>query len=800
MEQTRRNWLRTASAAVAGVALSGCAALNGGENGGASTQVDASATDIGVVSEWNAIRTRLRDPVILGHAGEFAAGATVVGDIFERFETASGQHNAHEALEETSEESYEGFEDALGTLRTELEAENLDGAHDAMKTADGHLKEAQTAKTNEQTVKQLSMLVMGTHAEDAALLVALGVDDDAEHEMSKIGDKFEEKHYEMVAEVDEAAADQFVDAMDRAAENVGADSEASISAAHEAFGAATQGLHALAGDSVAGAGHMAALQARGWDGAALGRLGGPSQSYAHAAALNDYRATARDAQWLYEAGNEAAAGALVQRALGRFETASAHDPLEEANHDAYESFEGGLETLSGAIENGEDAGVTEAVGTVEDGVRSGITALASDDQSALLEAGYTKTRIEDAYERYQRGAPGRAAEIAQNVFADFEADASGFHETLEETDGELYETFEDEHLTALIEAFQNENDEAATTHVEGIRDTLLSFETALGSRPVVSGVESGYITARLRDAVVLDQLGATERAQTVATEAFGHFEAGAGGFHEAIEEADHETYEAFEGAVESLQNSLGTDGATDALETATARATDAGYAVVAAGSGGSGGTQFVQNVFAHFENAAVHDMLEAADTDAYESYEAALDSYVETLDSGGDVQTAAGQYADATLQAQFAVAGAPDEAPVEANAESGQGTTETELEGGPNVVEGVPDDADHVVDMTAVAFEPEEITISQGDTVAWKHVGGEAHNVVAYEDEIPADADYWASGGFGSEEAAREGWENGEGAVQSGEAYVKTFETTGTHGYFCTPHEAAGMVGTVVVE
>ena len=42
--------------------------------------------------------------------------------------------------------------------------------------------------------------------------------------------------------------------------------------------------------------------------------------------------------------------------------------------------------------------------------------------------------------------------------------------------------------------------------------------------------------------------------------------------------------------------------------------------------------------------------------------------------------------------------------------------------------------------------------------------------------------------------------ENGEGAVQSGHSYVRTFETTGTHEYYCIPHEAAGMAGKVIVE
>ena len=823
MQQTRRNWLRTASAAVAGVALAGCSALSTDESEesepetepsstapeteqeaqeGQEEELEASAVDIGVVSEWNAIRTRLRDPVILGHAEEYAAGVSVVGDIFERFESAAGEHNAHETLEETSEESYEGFEGALGDLRETLEAEELDGAHDAMKRADKHLRQAQAALTDEQTVKQLSMLVMGTHAEDAAMLVALEDYDDAEHEFTHIGDKFEEKHYEMVAAADKAAADQFVDAMDRAAENTESDSGAAMEAADEAFGAATQGLHALAGDAVAGAGHMAALQARGWDGATLAQLGGPLQSYAHAAALNDYRALARDIQWLYEDGSEAAAGAFVQRALERFETARAHDALEEADHDAYESFEGGLETLGEAIETGDDAGVGEAVESVTEGVRNGITSLAAGTQPALLEAGYTKARIEDAHERYLRGESERAAEIAQAVFADFEADAGGFHETLEETDEGLYEAFEHEHLEALIEAFQNENDDAVTTHVEGIRATLLDFETAAGSRAAVSGVESGYITARLRDAVVLDQLGSTERGQTVATEAFGHFEGGAGGFHEAIEEADHETYESFEGAVETLQNSLGNDGATGALETVTARATDATYAVVAAGSGGSGAVPLVSAIFEHFETAAVHDMLEEADHESYEGFESALDSYIDALEAGGDAQGAADTYADASLQAQFAVAGAPEEAPVDVagGGHDEEASEETELEGGPNVVEGVPEGADHVVDMNPVSFDPEELTVSQGDTVAWTHAGGEPHSVTAYGEKIPDDADYWASGGFDDEAAAREGWENGTGAIQSGQSYVKTFETTGTHEYVCIPHEAAGMVGTVVVE
>ncbi|MFC7074468.1 DUF5059 domain-containing protein [Halovenus rubra] len=844
MEQTRRNWLRSTGAVLTSVALAGCSSSDDGDDGesdeptkaetetktetpgdeesgdmdndqdeeetedSSSEQQELAAVDIGVVSEWNAIRTRLRDAVILGHAEEYAAGVGVVGNIFERFETASGEYNAHEMLEETSKEHYEGFEEGLGKLSEQLEAENLEGTHEAMHTADKHLRQAQASLTNKPTVGRLSMLVMATHVEDAAMLLQVGDYDDAEHELSKIGDKFEEAFYDAIAAEDQEAADTFVEAMDRAAENAASNPETATEAAHEAFNAATRGMHAITDDRLAGAGHMAALQARGWDGTALARLEGVSASYAHAAALNNYRVHARDAELLYEEGESEAAVSLVEHAFERFETARAHDALEEANHDAYEAFEGGLDSLATGIQEGDDDAVSNAAGTVEEAIRTGITALTGEDQTALLEAGYIKARLEDAHERYQLGSTQRATEIAQNVFADFEADAGGFHETLEETDEELYNAFEHEHLEGFIEASQNGDDEAVTSHITGVRESLLSFETALGSEATVSGVESSYITARLRDAVVLDHLGSTERAQEVATTAFQHFEAGAGGFHEAIEEADHETYESFEESVTTLQDSLGGDSSTEALGTATDNAVGAIYSIVMATSGGSNSASFVSDVFAHFENATAHDMLEEADQEAYESFERSLDAYVGALEAGEGAQKAATQYADASLKAQFAVAGASDDAPVEAHdGDSGtddeggnEDEKETELKGGPNVVEGVPDDADHIVDMTAVAFEPEEVTISQGDTVAWTHAGGEAHSVTAYESEIPTDADYWASGDFASESAARDGWENGKGAVQSGEAYVKTFETTGTHEYLCIPHEAAGMVGSVIVE
>jgi plastocyanin len=108
------------------------------------------------------------------------------------------------------------------------------------------------------------------------------------------------------------------------------------------------------------------------------------------------------------------------------------------------------------------------------------------------------------------------------------------------------------------------------------------------------------------------------------------------------------------------------------------------------------------------------------------------------------------------------------------------------------------------VDMTdELVFDPEQVTVGVGETVVWENVGGVGHSVTAYEDEIPDGADYFASGGFDSEQAARDAYVPGDadaGDVLGGESYEHTFETPGTYEYFCIPHESAGMVGTVEVE
>ena len=80
---------------------------------------------------------------------------------------------------------------------------------------------------------------------------------------------------------------------------------------------------------------------------------------------------------------------------------------------------------------------------------------------------------------------------------------------------------------------------------------------------------------------------------------------------------------------------------------------------------------------------------------------------------------------------------------------------------------------------SGTSFAPEEVTIAPGDTVVWEWTGeGGAHNVVAED------------GAFNS----------GSPEEGSGITFEHTFQETGEFSYYCEPHEAVGMVGTVIVQ
>ncbi|MCU4741822.1 cupredoxin domain-containing protein [Natronoglomus mannanivorans] len=119
-----------------------------------------------------------------------------------------------------------------------------------------------------------------------------------------------------------------------------------------------------------------------------------------------------------------------------------------------------------------------------------------------------------------------------------------------------------------------------------------------------------------------------------------------------------------------------------------------------------------------------------------------------------------------------------------------------------DVGESVFGETDYDIGMSRNAFDPETYEATVGEPVVWKNTSGADHTVTAYENAIPEDAAYFATGDFETEADARDGWERATGTrgeFNPGETFEHTFEVPGTYHYVCIPHERGGMVGTVVV-
>ncbi|MEJ7838302.1 MAG: plastocyanin/azurin family copper-binding protein [Thermomicrobiales bacterium] len=89
-----------------------------------------------------------------------------------------------------------------------------------------------------------------------------------------------------------------------------------------------------------------------------------------------------------------------------------------------------------------------------------------------------------------------------------------------------------------------------------------------------------------------------------------------------------------------------------------------------------------------------------------------------------------------------------------------------------------------------LAFDPEMLTIDLGQTVTWRNVGTMVHTATNdIEQAQNPDHAVLPEGAVG--------WDSG--LIRAGESWSHTFDLTGEYTYFCIPHEAAGMVGKVVV-
>lgn len=95
------------------------------------------------------------------------------------------------------------------------------------------------------------------------------------------------------------------------------------------------------------------------------------------------------------------------------------------------------------------------------------------------------------------------------------------------------------------------------------------------------------------------------------------------------------------------------------------------------------------------------------------------------------------------------------------------------------VLVGVAAAATVQVDMRNFFFDPESVSIDQGDTIMWFSVEGN-HTSTSGLDGVPDG--YWDSG-----------------LLSPGQSYSFVFDTVGTFDYYCTPHWTFGMAGVVMV-
>lgn len=95
-------------------------------------------------------------------------------------------------------------------------------------------------------------------------------------------------------------------------------------------------------------------------------------------------------------------------------------------------------------------------------------------------------------------------------------------------------------------------------------------------------------------------------------------------------------------------------------------------------------------------------------------------------------------------------------------------------------------------------FDPVSVTVKVGDAVKWTNVSGGPHNVTFWADSIPAGAAAQLGANMPNTMAPL----TGPLLVNPNATYVVSFAGVkpGVYHYYCTPHLALGMKGTVTVQ
>ncbi|HEY4219073.1 MAG TPA: plastocyanin/azurin family copper-binding protein [Gemmatimonadaceae bacterium] len=101
-------------------------------------------------------------------------------------------------------------------------------------------------------------------------------------------------------------------------------------------------------------------------------------------------------------------------------------------------------------------------------------------------------------------------------------------------------------------------------------------------------------------------------------------------------------------------------------------------------------------------------------------------------------------------------------------------------------------------DAQGYRFDPPTLTIKQGDGVRWTIVSGSPHNVTFWSDSIAAGAAPQLGANMSQTMAPL----TGPLLMNSGQTYTVSFggAPPGTYHYYCTPHLALGMKGSITVQ
>jgi plastocyanin len=111
-----------------------------------------------------------------------------------------------------------------------------------------------------------------------------------------------------------------------------------------------------------------------------------------------------------------------------------------------------------------------------------------------------------------------------------------------------------------------------------------------------------------------------------------------------------------------------------------------------------------------------------------------------------------------------------------------------------------------VVDNKGDREDPLNVTVKVGDAVQWVNVSGGPHNISFWPDSIPAGADQQLGANMPSQTGAGPADKLGPMAgpllTAPNDTYTISFAGVkpGVYKYYCTPHLAMGMRGSVTVQ